>query len=122
MPNNLFVSLMRTLVPVVAGLALGAAARVGLDVDDTTATTYVTGGLTFAYYGAFRGLEVLAERMAWRPLQLAAGVLLGWARPPAYEKPAVMPVRLKLDRTVMQEDIDEFVRTLGNRLGDGGPR
>lgn len=121
MPNNLFVSLMRTLVPVVAGLALGAAARVGLDLDDEAATTYVTGALTFAYYALFRGLELLAQRMAWQPLQLAAGVLLGWARPPAYEKPAVMSIRMKLDKTSMREDVDEFVRLLGRKL-DGEDR
>ncbi|MFJ5059013.1 hypothetical protein ACIP96_06285 [Streptomyces nigra] len=116
MPANLFISFMRTVVPIVVGLLLGFAARVGLHVDDTTLLPYVTAGLTVAYYAAFRGLELLAERMAWHPLQLAAGVLLGWARPPAYERPAVMPLRMKLDKAAMQEDIDDFVRYLGTRL------
>lgn len=110
---NVFTSLMRTLVPVGAGLGLSAAARIGLQLDDATVTTYVTGGLTFAYYGAFRGLEVLAEHMAWRPLQLTAGVLLGWARPPSYEKPAVLPVKLKLDMDAMHEDLAALKRVLG---------
>jgi hypothetical protein len=122
MPANLFVSLMRTLVPVLAGLALGAAARLGLDVDDATVTTYVTGGLTLVYYAAFRGLEELAERMAWRPLQLAAGVLLGWARPPAYEKPVTVPFRLQLDKAAMHQDLDEFVRRMGSELDGRDPR
>lgn len=113
MTTSLFVSLMRTLVPVLAGLALGAAARVGLDLDDTTVTTYVTAATTFVYYAAFRGLELLAERMAWRPLQLAAGVLLGWARPPAYEKPVTVPLRLKLDKVAMQGELAALRRILG---------
>lgn len=81
---NLFVSLMRTLVPIVAGLVLGLAARVGLDLDDETVTLAVGAGLTAAYYAAFRALEELADRMAWEPLRLVAGVMLGWARPPQY--------------------------------------
>lgn len=113
MPTNLFVSLMRTLVPILAGLALSWAARIGLHLDDVTVTTYVTAGLTAAYYAAFRGLEVLAERLAWRPLQLAAGILLGWARPPAYETPPVLPVKLKLDMAAMNDDLTVLKRILG---------
>jgi hypothetical protein len=111
--QNLFVSAMRTLVPIVVGLVLGLAARIGLELDDGTVTTYVTAGLTAAYYVLVRGLEVLAERMAWRPLQLAAGVLLGWARPPAYERPPVLPVRLKVDLGAMQKDMEAMKRILG---------
>lgn len=122
MPKNLFVSTMRTLVPVVAGLVLSLSGRLGIPVDSESAALVVTAGLTAVYYLAFRGLEELAERLAWRPLQLAAGVLLGWARPPAYEKEAVMPFRLKLDKTAMQEDIDEFVRRLGSKLDGQDPR
>jgi hypothetical protein len=119
MPNNLFVSLMRTLVPVVAGLALGAAARVGLDLDDEAATTYVTGALTFAYYALFRGLELLAQRMAWQPLQLAAGFLLGWARPPQYVAPVTAPLRLKLDRAAMADDLAALQRIVDGDPGQG---
>ncbi|MDX2863358.1 hypothetical protein, partial [Streptomyces scabiei] len=79
--QNLFVSFMRTLVPVVAGVVLGWAARLGLDLDEATVTPYVTAALTAGYYVLFRGLEEIAERMAWQPLQALAGVLLGWARP-----------------------------------------
>ncbi|MFE9923260.1 hypothetical protein ACFYQA_17245 [Streptomyces sp. NPDC005774] len=81
----MFPSLMRTLVPVVVGLVLALAARIGLDLDDSIITAYATAGLTAGYYAGFRGLEVLAGRLAWRPLQLLAGVALGWARPPSYD-------------------------------------
>lgn len=120
--QNLFVSTMRTLVPVVAGLVLSLSGRLGIPVDSESAGLVVTAGLTAVYYLAFRALEELAERLAWRPLQLAAGLLLGWARPPAYEQPVTVPVRLKLDKPAMQEDIDEFVRRLGSKLDGQDPR
>ncbi|WP_329338612.1 hypothetical protein OG866_27175 [Streptomyces sp. NBC_00663] len=115
MPKNLFVSLLRTGVPIVAGLLLSWAARIGLQLDDTTVITYVTAAMTFGYYAAFRGLELLAERLAWRPLQLAAGILLGWARPPAYERPPVLPLKFKLDLAAMNQDIAALKRVV---LGD----
>lgn len=119
--QNLFVSFMRTLVPLVAGVALGWAARLGLDLGDAQVTAYVTAALTAGYYAAFRLLEELAERMAWEPLRLLAGVLLGWARPPQYVAPVTAPVRLQLDRGAMRRDIDDFVRYLGSALDrDGG--
>lgn len=123
--QNLFVSFLRTVVPLAAGVVLGWAARLGLDLDDDQVTTYVTAALTAGYYILFRLLEDLAERMAWRPLQLLAGIALGWARPPAYERPTEMRVRMKLDKGAMQEDIEEFVRRMGGALGDessGRPR
>ncbi|TQE35483.1 hypothetical protein [Streptomyces ipomoeae] len=125
--SNLFVSFMRTVVPIVAGAVLSAATRIGWDLDDAGVTAYVTAGLTAAYYAAFRLLEELAERMAWEPLRLLAGVLLGWARPPQYVAPVTAPVRMKLDKAAMREDIDSFVRYLGTALdgkggGDGGRR
>ncbi|MEW2635272.1 hypothetical protein AB0903_27410 [Streptomyces sp. NPDC048389] len=114
--QNLFVSYMRTLVPYGVALVLTATGWLGIPVDSTAAAGAVSLGLGALYYAVFRALEELAERMAWQPLQLAAGFLLGWARPPAYEKPPVMAIRMKLDRSVMQEDIDEFVRRLGSKL------
>ncbi|MDQ0601378.1 hypothetical protein QF037_005723 [Streptomyces canus] len=65
--------------------------------------------LTLAYYSAFRGLELLAERLARQPLQLAAGVLLGWARPPAYETSAV-PGTVGADLVAMNEDLAALKR------------
>ncbi|MEU3346428.1 hypothetical protein ABZ723_15860 [Streptomyces sp. NPDC006700] len=83
--QNLFTSYMRTLTPYGVALVLTATGWLGIPVDSTAAAGTVSLGLGAAYYAAFRGLEYVAERMAWRPLQLAAGLLLGWARPPAYE-------------------------------------
>lgn len=120
--QNLFVSFMRTLVPIVAGLALTSAARLGLDLDEGTVTPYVTAALTAAYYLVVRGLEEAAERMAWQPLQTLAGILLGWARPPQYVTPITAPVRLQLDKTAMDEDISAFVRRLSAAAADRSQR
>jgi hypothetical protein len=110
---NLLASLLRTLVPIVAGLILGLAARFGLDLDDATVTAQVTAALTGAYYTLWRALEALAEYMAWRPLQLLAGVLLGWANPPQYQKPVTAPVRLKLDTAAFDHDLREALKRVG---------
>lgn len=120
--SNLFVSFMRTLVPLVAGVVLGWAARLGLDLDDAQVAAYVTAGLSAGYYALFRFLEEASERMAWEPLRLVAGVLLGWARPPQYVKPVTAPVRLKLDRAAMDQDITDFVRRLNAAAEERGPR
>lgn len=82
----LFVSFMRTAVPLVAGWLLTLAVRAGIDVDGATATSLVTVVLAAAYYLVFRLLEVLGERARGTALQSIAGVLLGWARPPQYPK------------------------------------
>ncbi|MER6533027.1 hypothetical protein ABT215_04230 [Streptomyces sp900105755] len=83
---NLFVSTMRTLVPLIVALVLSGFGRLGIPVDSDTAASAVALGLAGAYYVVFRGLEALAGHLSWRPLQLAAGIFLGWARPPAYEE------------------------------------
>lgn len=94
MPKNLYVSCMRTAVPIVAGLLLGWAARVGWHLDDGQVVGAVTAALSFVYYGLFRVLEEAAERLRVPWLRAAAGVLLGWARPPQYDAPpAVAPPR-----------------------------
>jgi hypothetical protein len=119
--KNLFASYMRTLVPYGVGLVLTATGWLGIPVDSEAAAGAVSLGLAAAYYGAFRGLEHVAERLAWQPLQLAAGVMLGWARPPAYEKPVSVPFQLRLDKAAMRRDADEFIRYLGAKL-DGQER
>lgn len=119
MPKNLFVSYMRTVTPYGVALVLTGTGWLGIPVDSEAAAAAVTVLLGAAYYAVFRGLEALAERLAWHPLQLAAGILLGWARPPAYEKPVTVPVRLQLDKPAMQRDMDEFVRHLGSKLDEG---
>ena len=95
---NLFTSLMRTVVPIVAGLILGAAARMRLDLDDATVATEVTAALTMGYYAAFRLLEQWAGRLGAGWLRTAAGIALGWARPPQYPAPAGDPLAAALAR------------------------
>lgn len=118
--KNLYTSYLRTLTPYVVGFVLAVATRLGLDIDDAAAAQYVTAGLAAAYYLAFRGLEWLAERMSWRPLQLVAGVLLGWARPPAYGEPVTVPLRLKLDRVHLDQEMRPVLEALQRATGGGG--
>lgn len=84
--TGLFVSAMRTGVPLVAGWLLTLAVRAGVGIDSATVTGAVTIALAFAYYVVFRVLEVLGERAKGTALQNIAGALLGWARPPAYPR------------------------------------
>jgi hypothetical protein len=84
--TGLFISIMRTAVPLVAGWLLTLAARAGFDIDSTAVTGAVTIALAFVYYLAFRLLELLGERLNGTFLQNLAGVFLGYARPPAYPK------------------------------------
>ncbi|MDH6226197.1 hypothetical protein [Streptomyces sp. MJP52] len=81
---NLFISVMRTAVPLVAGWLLTLAVRAGVDIGSEQVVAAVTALLTLAYYLAFRGLEVLGQRARGTTLQNIAGWFLGWARPPAY--------------------------------------
>ncbi|MFD7990727.1 hypothetical protein [Streptomyces mexicanus] len=115
---NLFASLMRTVVPIVAGLLISLAAKVGLDLDDATATTYTTAAITAAYYALWRALEELAGRIGWEPLRTLAGVLLGWAKPPQYEQPTTVPVKVKLnvDTASLARDVAAVVQRSGGRL------
>jgi hypothetical protein len=118
--QNLFVSYMRTLVPYGVALVLTGTGWLGIPVDSTTAAGAVSLGLGAAYYAVFRGLEELAERMAWRPLQLAAGMLLGWARPPAYDKPAMVPIHLQVDKEHFDQELQKTLAALRRATGGGG--
>ncbi|MGW4300441.1 hypothetical protein ACWEHT_11750 [Streptomyces sp. NPDC004646] len=84
--TGLFISAMRTGVPLVAGWLLTLAVRSGVTIGSATLTGAVTVGLALAYYVAFRLLELLGERARGTALQNLAGLFLGWARPPAYPK------------------------------------
>ncbi|MFD5468911.1 hypothetical protein [Streptomyces sp. NPDC127105] len=84
--NNLFVSAARTLLPAGVAALLTVTGHLGIPVDSETAAGLVSLALFATYWAVFRGLEALAGRLAWRPLQLVAGVLLGWARPPEYPR------------------------------------
>lgn len=92
MQSSFFISAMRTIVPWGVALVLSLTGRLGIPVDSERAALVVFLILGSAYYLAFRGLESLAERLKWQPLQLAAGLLLGWARPPDYGTGGLPPV------------------------------
>lgn len=113
MASNLFISTTRSLTPIVAGLVLSLTGRLGIPVDSERASLVVFAGLAGAYYLAVRGLEYLAERMAWRPLQVAAGLLLGWARPPAYGQPPVLPANLQGRVDALHQDLAALKRIVG---------
>ncbi|WP_051742359.1 hypothetical protein [Streptomyces xylophagus] len=81
---NLFVSFMRTVVPIVAGLLLTLLIHIGVTFDSASVASVVTTVLTGAYYTVFRLLETLAAKIHNRPLATVAGILLGWATPPDY--------------------------------------
>ncbi|MFF0727394.1 hypothetical protein [Streptomyces sp. NPDC004134] len=81
---NLYISVLRTLVPLLVGWVVTAAGAFGVDADSTTVTAGVTALVTAVYYAVFRALEEWAAKRDWKPLRLVAGVLLGWARPPEY--------------------------------------
>ncbi|MGW3105335.1 hypothetical protein [Streptomyces sp. NPDC001100] len=85
---NLFVSFMRTVVPIVAGLLLTLLVHIGVTFDSASVAGVVTAVLTGAYYTVFRLLETLAAKIHNRSLATVAGILLGWATPPDYPDPA----------------------------------
>jgi hypothetical protein len=88
---SLFISLMRTVVPLVAGWLISLAVWAGVDVDSHAVTGAVTLLLALAYYALFRLLELAGTRARGTVLQKLAGVLLGWARPPAYPAQPTLP-------------------------------
>ncbi|BDH04916.1 hypothetical protein [Streptomyces seoulensis] len=90
---GLFISAMRTGVPLVAGWLLTLAVRAGLDIDSQAVTGAVTVALALGYYLLFRLLELAGERARGTMLQNVAGAFLGWARPPTYPHlPTLHPV------------------------------
>lgn len=59
-------SVVRTTVPVIVGILLGAALKVGLHIDAAWVTEAVTAGVTAAYYGVARYLEVfVSSKWGW---------------------------------------------------------
>ncbi|WP_330349560.1 hypothetical protein [Streptomyces sp. NBC_00582] len=83
---GLFISFMRTAVPMVAGWLLTLTVKAGVTIDSAAVEYAVNVALVLVYYGVFRGLEVLGTRLRGTALQTFAGILLGWARPPQYPK------------------------------------
>jgi hypothetical protein len=83
--GSLFPSLLRTVVPLVAGWIIVALTGLGFTLDSDTAKSAVTLAVAGAYYLLFRVLERAAEKFGgpvW--LKGAVGALLGYARPPRY--------------------------------------
>lgn len=120
MRTNLFVSTMRTLTPLGVALVLSWSGRLGIPVDSEAAAAAVALGLAGAYYLVFRGLEWLAERLSWAPLRLAAGVLLGWARPPQYKQPTTGTRAVSIHLEPNDEEMREFLKRLTGRGGGAG--
>lgn len=83
-PSSLLPSLLRTVVPILAGLVITAAARIGINLDSATVAMYVTAAAIAAYYTAFRLVEAYAKRIGNRTLRALAGIFLGYAAPPEY--------------------------------------
>jgi multisubunit Na+/H+ antiporter MnhB subunit len=73
---NLFTSLVRTVVPLIAGFLITQLVRLGVTVDQATVATVVEAIVTGAYYFVFR----LAEQH----LGTGFGWFLGAAKPPQY--------------------------------------
>ncbi|MFE3032903.1 hypothetical protein ACFXKY_14815 [Streptomyces canus] len=78
-------SLLRTVVPLLAGWILVALTHLGFSLNSDTAQAGVTLAVAGAYYVVFRLVERTVEKIggpAW--LKGMAGVLLGWGTPPRY--------------------------------------
>ncbi|MGW6243872.1 hypothetical protein [Streptomyces roseolus] len=84
---NLLASTLRTVVPLLVGWVLTATGAVGVETDSRAVEAGITAAVTLAYYVAFRLAEAGAARIGFEPGRMVAGLLLGWARPPAYQAP-----------------------------------
>lgn len=88
--NAFFISLIRTITPVVIGLILAGLAKLGLGVDEAASTALNAGLDAFfigGYYAAARWLEA-----RWPSL----GLLLGSTSQPTYAEPYA-PHRVRPD-------------------------
>lgn len=73
--TDFWTSIIRTLTPMVAGFLVTAALKLGVELDDATATQAVAVGLGVIWYVASRLLE------KWKP---SFGWLLGTPKQPTY--------------------------------------
>ncbi len=78
-------SILRTVVPLLAGWAITVLSGLGLSADSTAVAGGVTVATAAVYYLLFRLAERAAEHLGVPWLRAAAGVALGYARPPRYE-------------------------------------
>ena len=96
---NLFTSIVRTLVPLLAGWVITLLTGLGLTVDSATVAGGITVAVAGAYYVAFRVVERLAARRSMPWLRTAAGLLLGYAKPPRYESTDDVEALIRASRT-----------------------
>lgn len=83
---DLYVSYMRTAIPLVIGWVVTGTGWLGIHPDPTALHDGAAVVVAAVYYAVFRGLEHYAQRLHVPWLRRIAGVLLGWARPPEYPK------------------------------------
>lgn len=81
--DKILASVIRTVVPVIVGLVLSYAVKVGLHLDEAWVTDLVTLAITTAYYSGVRILETRGSA-AW-------GWLLGKASAPKYANGPASP-------------------------------
>lgn len=86
----LFPSILRTVVPLIAGYAITVLTEVGVKFPSEQVTSVVTVGISGAYYTAFRLVEHYAPTGGFAAK--VAGTLLGYARPPQYPATPAAPV------------------------------
>jgi hypothetical protein len=92
---SLFPSIMRTVVPLVAGWVITALASLGVDFGSERTAAVVTALITGAYYTLFRIIENAAPTGG--VAEKIAGLLLGFVRPPVYPAPAATPAVRRVD-------------------------
>jgi hypothetical protein len=118
---NLLASLLRTVVPLLAGWVLTVTGALGIEAEDAAVAGGVTVAVSAVYYLLLRLAEEGAARIGWEPLRLVAGLLLGWARAPEYQAPAVTaPVRIHLDKAAFEADIIGVLRRVGRDVEGRG--
>ncbi|TFE42580.1 hypothetical protein E3E14_25330 [Streptomyces sp. ICN441] len=71
-------------MPLLVGWVLTVTGALGIEADSVAIAGGVTAAVTAVYYLLLRLAEQAAARLQWEPLRVAAGLLLGWARPPEY--------------------------------------
>lgn len=69
----MYASIVRTVVPVIVGILVAQAARVGLDLPESAVTEIVTVVVTAVYYAASRFVEEYVSPLTGR-LLLSAGL------------------------------------------------
>jgi len=85
MADKILASIVRTVVPVIVGVLVASAAKVGFHLTDDTFTGVVTTGVTALYYAGTRWLEVnVAPRWGW---------LLGRVGAPQYKAVSAPPAK-----------------------------